>query len=398
MSEPTNQPVPVDPASTSAGDTRMGEIIAKRQIPGFQILQKLGAGGMAVVFKAKQLSLDRTVAIKVLPRRFSSDEEYVKRFYEEGKAAAKLNHPNIVQAIDVNEYAGYHYFVMEYVEGKTVYDELEAGKVYTENEALNVILQIGSALEHAHAQGMIHRDVKPKNIMITNDGVAKLMDMGLARLADDAKAVQAEAGKLYGTPYYISPEQILGRSNVDHRCDIYSLGATLYHMVTGRVPFEGRDAKEIMIKHVKQHLVSPDRYNMDLSFGLTKVIQKMMAKRRRHRYATTGEMMDDLRSVDFLLEVQDPDDDGSALSGLGRTAEEHDLPPIPPPPPPRSTSLSTASRTGGAKSSAGASAKHAHEIPQPELILPHTNRILLAGLVISVLLNIALFVLLLMRT
>lgn len=396
MSESQDQPVPVNrPASAGPGDTRMGEIITRRQIPGFQILEKLGAGGMAMVFKARQLSLDRIVAIKVLPRRFSSDEEYVKRFYAEGQAAAKLNHPNIVQAIDVSEYAGYHYFVMEYVEGTTVYDELEGGKVYPESEALNLILQIGSALEHAHSQGMIHRDVKPKNIMITNDGVAKLMDMGLARLADDAKAIQAEAGKLYGTPYYISPEQILGRSNVDFRCDIYSLGATLYHMVAGRVPFEGRDAKEIMIKHVRQKVVSPDRYNMDLSFGLTKVILKMMAKRRRHRYATTAEMMDDLRSVDFLLEVQDSDD-GSALSGLGRTAEDYDLPSIPPPPP-KTTSLSTAGKSKPKPKSKSAPKKHHDDMPPPELILPKTNKFLLIGLVVSVILNIVLIVLMLTR-
>ncbi|MBN1943643.1 MAG: serine/threonine protein kinase [Phycisphaerae bacterium] len=393
MSETPNQPVPIPPPSPGdgpPGDTRMGEIIAKRQIPGFQILERLGAGGMAVVFKARQLSLNRVVAIKVLPRRLSNDAEYVERFYAEGRAAAKLNHPNIVQAIDVSEYAGYHYFVMEYVEGRTVHDELEKGKVYFENEALNIILQIGGALEHAHAQGLIHRDVKPKNIMITPDGTAKLMDMGLARLADDARAIQTEAGKLYGTPYYISPEQILGRTNIDSRCDIYSLGATLYHMVAGRVPFEGRDAKEIMIKHVKQKLISPDRYNMDLSFGLVKVILKMMAKRRRHRYATTAEMMDDLRSVDFLLEVQDADD-GTALSGLGRTAEEYELPPIPPPPPPKTTSLSTAGR-GKSKFQ-----KSAYDVPPPQLILPKTNRYLLLGLILSVILNIAMIVLLLMR-
>lgn len=383
MSDEPPKPVPVDPPEPrSPNDTRMGETIARRQIPGFQILGKLGAGGMAVVFKAKQLSLDRTVAIKVLPRRLSSDKEYVERFYAEGQAAAKLNHPNIVQAIDVSEYAGYHYFVMEYVEGRTVFDELESGKVYSESEALNLILQIGSALEHAHTLGLIHRDVKPKNIMITGDGVAKLMDMGLARVADDARAIQAEAGKLYGTPYYISPEQILGRKNIDTRCDIYSLGATLYHMVAGRVPFEGKDAKEVMIKHVKQKLIPPDRYNMDLSFGLVKVIQKMMAKRRSHRYATTAEMMDDLRSVDFLLEVQDTDSE-LALSGLGRTAEEYELPPIPPSRA-KSTSLSTAPKDETAP-------------PPAELILPKTNKILLLGLLVSVALNLTLITLLLLR-
>jgi len=361
----------------------MGETIAKRQIPGYQILDRLGAGGMAVVFKARQLSLDRIVAIKVLPRRMSADSDYVERFYAEGQAAAKLNHPNIVQAIDVGEYAGYHYFVMEYVEGRTVFDDLNGGKVYDEAEALDILLQIGKALEHAHSQGLIHRDVKPKNIMRTAGGTAKLMDMGLARVADDAKAIQAEAGKLYGTPYYISPEQILGRSHIDFRCDIYSLGATLYHMVTGRVPFEGRDAREIMIKHVKQSLTPPDRYNLDLSFGLVKVIQKMMAKRRSHRYASTTEMMDDLRSIDFLLEVQDPED-SAILSTLGSAVENIEVSPPPPPAP-----------TAKPKPRPAAKAKPHHPAPQPpKPIPPRTQWYLLAGLIASVLLNLLLLAML----
>ncbi|RLC69883.1 MAG: serine/threonine protein kinase, partial [Chloroflexi bacterium] len=228
----------------------MEEIRPAQQIPGYQILEKLGSGAMATVFKAKQLSLDRLVAIKVLPKRFSENPEYVERFYREGKAAAKLNHPNIVQAIDVGEANGYHYFVMEYVEGHTLYDELIAGKVFSESEALDIAIQITRALVHAHENGLIHRDVKPKNIMITKDGVAKLADMGLARMAADEQTAQAEAGKAYGTPYYISPEQIRGEVDIDFRADIYSLGATLYHMVTGRVPFDGPTPVAVMNKHL----------------------------------------------------------------------------------------------------------------------------------------------------
>ena len=282
----------------------------RQQIPGYQILQKLGAGAMAVVFKARQLSLNRIVAVKVLPKKLSADEEYVRRFYDEGRSAAKLNHPNIVQAIDVGEAHGYHYFVMEYVEGRTVYEELCDGKVYGEHEALGVALQMARALQHAHSQGLLHRDVKPKNIMLTTGGLAKLMDMGLARVADDAKAIADERGKLYGTPYYISPEQIVGKSDLDFRCDIYGLGATLYHMVTGQPPFDGKDAKEVMLKHCKEPLVPPDRHNIDLSFGTVKVIQKMMAKDRSNRHHSTESLIEDLQSVDFLLEVE-TDEDGS---------------------------------------------------------------------------------------
>jgi serine/threonine protein kinase len=267
------------------------------QIPGYQIISKLGSGAMATVFKAKQLSLDRIVAIKVLPKKLSENADYVDRFYKEGKAAARLNHPNIVQAIDVGEAGGYHYFVMEYVEGRTLGDDLESGKVYSEAEALDVIVQIGRALEHAHEHGFVHRDVKPKNIMMTRNGVAKLADMGLARAMADVEAAEAEAGKAYGTPYYISPEQIRGEVNIDFRADIYALGATLYHLVTGRVPFEGPTPAAVMHKHLKEALVPPDHINTSLSSGVGEVVEVMMAKDRNRRYASTKDMLMDLEAV-----------------------------------------------------------------------------------------------------
>lgn len=267
------------------------------RIPGFQILEKLGSGAMATVFKARQLSLDRIVAIKVLPRRMSENPEYVERFYKEGRAAARLNHPNIVQAIDVGESGGYHYFVMEYVKGKTVYDDLKDGGVYSEQEALEIIIQIAEALEHAHARGLIHRDVKPKNVMIAEDGVAKLADMGLAREVSDQQAAQMEAGRAYGTPYYISPEQIRGELDIDFRADIYSLGAMFYHMVTGRVPFEAPTPSAVMHKHLKEQLVPPDHVNNDLSVGVAEVIEVMMAKDRDERYSSVKTLLEDLRSV-----------------------------------------------------------------------------------------------------
>ena len=273
------------------------EIRPTQQIPGYQILSKLGAGAMATVFKAKQLSLDRLVAIKVLPKRYSENPEYVERFYKEGKAAAKLNHANIVQAFDVGESGGYHYFVMEYVEGHTVYDELAEGKVFSEAEALKIAIEITEALVHSHERGLIHRDVKPKNIMITTEGIAKLADMGLARLAEDTQAAQAEAGKAYGTPYYISPEQIRGDMDIDFRADIYGLGATLYHMITGQVPFEAETPVAVMNKHLKETLIPPDHINISLSVGLGEVVEVMMAKRHQDRYASTADLLLDLVSV-----------------------------------------------------------------------------------------------------
>jgi eukaryotic-like serine/threonine-protein kinase len=271
--------------------------VAAQQIPGYKVLGKLGAGAMAVVYKGKQLSLNRTVAIKVLPKRFTENPEYVQRFYKEGQAAGKLNHPNIVQAIDVGEAGGYHYFVMEYVEGKTIADDLANGQVYGEKDAVEMIIQVCHALAHAHAHGLVHRDVKPKNIMINAQGTVKLADMGLARETTDIEAAQSEEGKAYGTPYYISPEQIRGKIDIDGRADIYGLGATFYHMVTGKVPFTGDDSAAIMRKHLREKLVPPDHLNTSLSAGVSEVIEIMMAKRREDRYNNVEELLTDLEAL-----------------------------------------------------------------------------------------------------
>ncbi len=268
-----------------------------QQIPGFQIRRKLGQGAMAAVFEAKQISLDRIVAVKVLPKRFSENQEFVDRFYREGRAAARLNHPNIVQAIDVGEAGGYHYFVMEYVKGDTVYDQVSSGAPYAEGEALRIILQTAYALEHAHDRGFIHRDVKPKNIMIAKGGDVKLADLGLARDVSDRETAAAEAGRAYGTPYYISPEQIRGEVDIDFRADIYSLGATFYHMVTGRVPYEGSTPSAVMHKHLKEQLVPPDHVNTSLSAGIGEIIEVMMAKERDDRYHSTKDLIADLEAV-----------------------------------------------------------------------------------------------------
>ncbi len=270
---------------------------AAHQIPGYQILGKLGAGAMAIVYKAKQLSLNRTVAIKVLPKRFSENPEYVERFYKEGQAAGKLNHNNIVQAFDVGEAGGYHYFIMEYVEGKTIYDDLAASKVFPEDKALDIIIQVARALNHAHTCGLIHRDVKPKNIMINTAGVVKLADMGLARETTDIELAKTEAGKAYGTPYYIAPEQIRGKIDLDGRADIYGLGATLYHMVAGRVPFMADDPTDVMRMHLREELIPPDHINTSLSTGISEVIEVMMAKHKEDRYNNVEELLGDLEAV-----------------------------------------------------------------------------------------------------
>ncbi|GAB4194598.1 MAG: hypothetical protein Kow00105_08830 [Phycisphaeraceae bacterium] len=269
----------------------------KRQIPGYQILERLGSGAMATVYKARQLSLDRLVAIKVLPRRHTNNQDFVKRFIAEGRAAAKLNHPNIVGAIDVGQAGDTYYFVMEYVEGRSVFEEIQEKGPYSEEDALKIAIDIAKALDHAHKAGFVHRDVKPKNIMLTVDNVAKLADMGLARAVSDREAAEAEAGKAFGTPYYISPEQIKGELDVDKRADIYSLGCTLYHMVTGRVPFDGPNPSAVMRKHLNTDATPVDHINPNLTRGLAEIIEVCMAKDRKQRYASAGDLLRDLEAV-----------------------------------------------------------------------------------------------------
>src|SRR5687767_4279270 len=275
----------------------------KSQIPGYRLLEKLGKGAMATVYRAKQESLDRIVAIKVLPKKMNDNAEFVERFYKEGRAAARLSHNNIVQAYDVGySPEGFHFFVMEFIEGKTLYDVMQPppvgeGRAFTEAEALDIMIQMADALAHAHDRGLIHRDVKPKNILLTPQGVAKLTDLGLARATDDKEAAESEAGKAYGTPYYISPEQIRGDVDIDFRADIYSLGATMYHMVTGRPPFDGETPSAVMHKHLKQPLTPADHVNTSLSAGIGEIIDLAMAKDRDERYHTTEEMLEDLEAV-----------------------------------------------------------------------------------------------------
>ncbi|MFW5653311.1 MAG: serine/threonine protein kinase [Planctomycetota bacterium] len=268
-----------------------------QQIPGYSIKKKLGAGAMASVYLARQISLDRLVAIKVLPKRYSSNPQFIERFYQEGRAAARLNHPNIVQAYDVGKAGEYHYFVMEYVDGNTVFDVINDRGKFSEKDAIDVVLQMADALQHAHEHGFVHRDVKPKNIMFTKGGTSKLADMGLARELSDREAAEAEAGRAFGTPYYISPEQIRGEVNIGPQADIYSLGATFYHMLTGRVPFEGENPSSVMHKHLKADLVPPDHVNSDLSAGVAQVVEMMMARSRKKRYHNCKDVIADLREV-----------------------------------------------------------------------------------------------------
>jgi eukaryotic-like serine/threonine-protein kinase len=268
-----------------------------QQIPGYQLMEKLGNGSMGTVYKARQLSMNRLVAVKILHPRLAANPEYLNRLTREAHLAAKLGHNNVIAAIDVGQAGTLNYFVMEYVEGVTIKQELEAGKVYLERDALEITLQVARALQHAHRRGLIHRDVKPANIVLTGDRVAKLADIGMAREADDRALARAEKGMTIGTPFYMAPEQIHGREDVDGRADIYSLGATLYHMVTGQPPFPGTKVDEVLQAHLEQELTPPDHLNTALSAGLGEVVEFMMAKKRRQRYPTAEDVILDLECL-----------------------------------------------------------------------------------------------------
>jgi serine/threonine-protein kinase len=338
---------------------------SSQKIPGYRIMRKLGSGAMATVFLARQLSLDRLVAIKVLPKKFSSNGKFIERFYKEGRAAARLNDPNVVGAYDVGQAGEHHYFVMEYVDGDTVYDRIVQKKRFSEAEAIEVVRQVASALKHAHERGFIHRDIKPKNIMISRSGTVKLADLGLARALSDKEAAEAESGRAYGTPYYISPEQIRGQVDIGPQADIYGLGATLYHMVTGRVPFEGKNPSEVMHRHLKSELVPPDHINSKLSAGLAQVVEMMMAKDPRERYQSTADLIVDL---DLLRKGQPP---YFAQSKLGVSSVAHVLNELKTAPAPTKSEL-------------------------PRVHNPAADRLMLillaSGLIVSVLVNLGLIV------
>jgi serine/threonine-protein kinase len=273
------------------------ELLLGQQIPGYQLLEKLGQGSMGTVYKARQLSMDRLVAVKVLLPRLAGNREFLERFTREAHLAARLSSNHIVQAIDVGSAGPLHYFVMEYVEGITIKEELEKGKIYPEREAVGLVLQIADALRHANRRGLIHRDIKPANIILTADGAAKLADLGLARQTSDRAMARAEKGVAVGTPFYIAPEQIHGLEDVDSRADIYALGGTLYHMVTGQPPFPGKTVDVVIDAHLNKALTPPDQLNKGLSSGLGEVIGFMMAKDRRRRYRTPEDLIIDLECL-----------------------------------------------------------------------------------------------------
>lgn len=259
----------------------------------YKIISKIGVGGMADVFKGEDTLLGRPVAVKLLHSNFAGDDDFVARFKREAQAAGKLSHPNIVSMYDVGFDQGYHYIVMEYIEGETLKEYITRHERISIDNAVKFTIAIAEGLEHAHAMGIVHCDIKPHNVLITKQGRIKVTDFGIAR-AMNAGTTMMYTNSIMGSAHYLSPEQASGKP-VNGSTDIYSLGAVLYEMLTGRVPYEGETPISVALKHVRERLIPPTRYNPSIPTLLEAAVIKALAKRPEDRFSNITEMIAALR-------------------------------------------------------------------------------------------------------
>jgi eukaryotic-like serine/threonine-protein kinase len=265
----------------------------------YRLLSKLGEGGMGAVYKAHDPLADRPIALKVLRKNFGGNREFLERFDREARLAGSLNHPNIVTCYTAGVKNGVQYMALEFIDGETLKARLEAnhGKM-PEKAALAFARDIAIGLSHAHSKGIVHRDIKPDNILIARDGTAKISDFGTAKSVIDNESL-TQTGVIIGTPYYISPEQVRALKDVDHRADLYALGGTLYHMLTGHVPFYAPTVLEIMRAHLTAELENPADINPALSSESVQIVSKLMAKEPSERYQSADDLAEDLqRAID----------------------------------------------------------------------------------------------------
>lgn len=285
---------------------RKGMFISDR----YEILDKVGSGGMSDVYKAKCHKLNRYVAIKVLKSEFSEDKNFVSKFKVEAQSAAGLSHPNIVNVFDVGEDNGLHYIVMELIEGITLKKYIERKEKLPVKEAVSILIQVSQGIEAAHNNHIIHRDIKPQNIIISKEGKVKVTDFGIARAA----STNTISSNAMGSVHYISPEQAKG-GFIDEKSDIYSLGITLYEMLTGRVPFEGDSTVSIALQHVQNELPSPKLYVPDLPISVEKIIEKCTQKKPDRRYLKVSSLIADLKKS-----LISPDEDFVQIVSVDETA------------------------------------------------------------------------------
>ncbi|MEH7382476.1 Stk1 family PASTA domain-containing Ser/Thr kinase [Bacillus sp. JJ1533] len=272
-------------------------MLIERRLSGrYKILEVIGGGGMANVYLARDIILERDVAIKVLRLDFSNDEEFIKRFRREAHAATSLAHPNVVSIYDVGEEEDIYYIVMEYVPGQTLKQYIQRNAPLHPKEAINIMLQLTSAITHAHQNQIVHRDIKPQNILIDHDGTVKVTDFGIAVALSSTTITQTNS--VLGSVHYLSPEQARGGMST-RKSDIYSLGIVMFELLTGRVPFEGESAVSIALKHLQSDTPSPKRWNATIPQSVENIILKATAKDPFHRYDTVEEMEEDLQTALF---------------------------------------------------------------------------------------------------
>ena len=268
-----------------------GGMLMKKQIGGYKLIRRIGEGGMGEVYLAEQLTMHRTVALKILHSKWADDEEFRKRFLLEARAVGKLSHQNLIQVFDVGKYQGLYYFSMEFIDGVTADDLIRHDGQIPVEKAVDICLQVCKALIYLGAHDIVHRDIKPANIMLTKEGQVKLGDFGFIQSAYDAELMQE--GTTIGTPDYISPEQARGERNLDVRSDIYSLGATLFHMLAGKTLFSGSCSK-VMRDHIESTPPKVESLRKDLPKELIRIIERMTAKLPIDRYQSAEEIIKDL--------------------------------------------------------------------------------------------------------
>ena len=254
----------------------------------------VGGGGMANVYLARDMILDRDVALKILRMDFNNDEEFIKRFNREAQSATSLAHPNIVSIYDVGEDGDIYYIVMEYVEGMTLKQYIQKNDPIPIEKALDIMKQITAAISHAHHNGIIHRDIKPQNILIDHEGNVKITDFGIAIALSSTNITQTNA--VLGSVHYLSPEQARG-GMANKKSDIYSLGIVMFELFTGRLPFSGESAISIALKHLQSETPSPKRWNPDIPQSVENIILKATAKDSFYRYESVDAMWEDLRTA-----------------------------------------------------------------------------------------------------
>jgi serine/threonine-protein kinase len=265
-------------------------------IPGYQIVEQLGEGGMGVVYKAKQVSMNRFVAIKVLRDELAQEPEYIRRFFKEARLAGRLRHANIVSALDCGDAAGRFFMVMEFVEGKPLDQYLKSRGPLPEPEALEIASFVAEALQYAWSHKIVHRDLKPENILLTSDGGAKVCDFGLCRDVRDLPHLTG-LGLIHCTPEYASPEQARGDKDIDVRSDLYSLGATLYQMLTGSIPFEAADAATMIVRHAMDRPRPPVDRNHSISASANQLVLDLLEKAREERPEAPALVIERIRAM-----------------------------------------------------------------------------------------------------